>query len=568
VTKRNNSALLEELKTDLIAGLPVISGRRPLKIELCHESLLPEAYCISCLRGCVTISGTDYSALAYGLCHLKMALLSGHIGDVLGLNAPRFPLRPLWLGGQCRVQLSSSIMLSLPKLLLQSIAADGGAWLCRRMLQGGFNALVLGSQDSYLFPSSNAESISLGDVDIKGLDKLFKKLQESGIKLIFKPEFSFSPPSEAWLKSPFDSTFGRMVDESFQEFFSFIPTEASILWESMLFGSNYRSHPQAELATELETVIAEVHLIERCLQRKRPLIFFIPASRGRTTERHAEWFSQLVDEMGEHTSLAFPAVWGDICDDHASDHPFWKILRRSRDVSATPLIPIVNLGLVRQGEGLWPTCNVDLLERFLPRCKTHNFAGVITTWHSLPASGSLHDCNYWVSGKALWSTLSPALLAETWFTVHRPTEEVHLTWSAMKNARLIALGLAHLKHQAAERGRALWQCQQSLALAESLIAQLRYLKAEISAFPKVSSPAPLPLAGMFPFFIADVARLLHYLMPTLSVSSFQALDLHHEGFWSLNKDSKHPSQDACFPLEPLCGSPGSIMESIYLANRP
>lgn len=563
--------LLATLKDECckqINSLPGRLGLPLLKVELQHENLNSESYRLECSGGVVTVSGCTPIALSYGLCDAAMAVRSCHIIDALGVKEPKFRLRPLWLGVHCKVQLSPLIAIYLPKQLINALRDENACLLLfsKRIIHGGFNSLILGLLDVRLSSQVSLENITLSAPELEKLNSIFQSLQTAGIKLIFKPEFAFSHAHEACLKSPYDPAFRISVKSLFEDFFSLIPIESVIFWESMLLGSNYRAHSQAQVATELEVVIEELHMVEEALKMNSKLIFFIPAARGTTASKHARWFPVLIDEMGAFTIFAFSAVAGDVCDDQAPDHPFWDILRRGLDVSATPLMPILNVGLIHQGEGLWPTCNADLIERFIPRCTNHHFAGVISVWNLLPAAGSFHDCNYWVAGKSLWNHQPPFLLSETWFAAYNRKDEHSQLWEAMKKARAIAFALGHLRHKASDMGRALWHCQESCSLAESLIAQLKGLKIAMVAKPHRNAPSQ-PFVDLFPFFIADIARFLHHLMPTLSISSFQALNIDIDGFWSLKKEGKNATSDASFPSEPFSGPSGSLMEKLFKENR-
>lgn len=554
-------ALLEEY-----ASLRHKTRLPPINVHV--EALLPESFRVSCQAGEISIFGCDSRALAYGVSQINIAVRSGHLAEHLGVTAPRFPLRPLWLGAQCKVALSACISLDLPKFFLSERSHDLVDWLCRRLIQGGYNALLLGSRNTDFTPQTSIETRQLDESDFERLKATFQALQEAGVKLIFKPDFSFFHPSGTCFKSPYDPLFCGLLEKLFHEFFEMIPFGKSLFWESMLFGSNYRYHPKAHAATELEAVVEELQLVERCLLSDMELIFYIPVCGGKEVERQARWFPSLIDEMGKSTVFAFPAVAGEISEDSAPNHPFWDILRKSPDSSATPLLPILNLGLVRQGEGLWPTINSDVIERFLPRCRQHVFAGIMAFWNDVPAEGTILDCSFWMAGSALWRDMPAPLLAETWFAAFRPEEDFSACWRCMQAARSISLDLFHLRSLAWERGRSLWNSEEYRLLAESLIGQIKALQPPpVRAFVCKTTCAHPTVAEALPFFVADVARFLHHLMPVLSISSFRGLNVEHDGFWSRKSKDQASTADACFPLEPLCGNPGTVMEAIYRTSR-
>jgi len=363
------------------------------------------------------------------------------------------------------------------------------------------------------------------------------------------------------------------VEDVFHEFFSVISESVEyIFWESMLLGPNYRYHKDAQDATEVEAVSKEVKLIESCLSPGKKLIFFIPSYSLATAKRQSSWISSFLDEMGNVSLLSFSATVGDICEDQNENHPFWKILRNSPDFSATPILPIVNFGLVGQGENLWPTANVDLIDRFLPRCHRHCFAGIISFWNYLPRKGSIGDCNFFIAGHSIRGGYSPQLLAETWFAAFRHDENFLLCWELMQDARRIVLGLSRLRMDAVEKGRDLWKADLPKATAifllnsvKMLLLKAKLLKGNENTFSKVA------IGEYFGFFATDIARFLRHLMPSMSHSEFHGISLEDNGFWSCSRSGKNLStqnkSQSFFPLEPHSGYEQSAMNAIFVENR-
>ena len=137
-------------------------------------------------------------------------------------------------------------------------------------------------------------------------------------------------------------------------------------------------------ATQADLVLSEVRKIESELSSAASLIFYIPAVNLQEARKHSTWFESICDDVGNKTMISFSAeVDGD-------PHPFWEVLRRSPDTSATPLLPVINQ------------------EHFISRCYRHNFAGVITCMDHLSDEVS------WITSQLLWRQISPELASETW----------------------------------------------------------------------------------------------------------------------------------------------------------
>jgi hypothetical protein len=151
-------------------------------------------------------------------------------------------------------------------------------------------------------------------------------------------------------------------------------------WESGLLSPDFLD--DAPDLTLVEKVYQEMRHIE-----KGDVILYIPAHDLAGAKRQSEWFADLLDAVGRLTSVAFPAKVGQAL------HPLWGHLRKTKEISGTPLLPLLDFGK-------------DLSD-ILPRLKRHPFAGAI-------GSAAVSDCELWIAGQALWHGQSPALSAETW----------------------------------------------------------------------------------------------------------------------------------------------------------
>ena len=327
--------------------------------------------------GVLHVEANNERNLLFAFEQAMAALLSGHLGEFLGRVKPRFPLRPLWLGCEQSVRLSSSVSVGMPDE--QSLEP-----FCQRLCRLGYNAVILGKRDETFHEKE-------GKIDLS-------TFQDYGIKVFVKPDVSCG--------SPLDS-------------FAGLPENCALFWKSDLLHPDFQNHPGAFDLTLYDIVEKELKLVEGAAG-KRELIFYIPTEDEASAKLQSLWLSDLIDNAGSRTTIAFSAVAGDPCGDHLPPHPFWEVLRVSPDCSATPLLPLINTGAVKQGECLWPSLPFDLLHQFLPRLERHPFAGFIGLAHHVPEGHGLLHLALWVAAQALWRGKSPSVSAETWSLANRP----------------------------------------------------------------------------------------------------------------------------------------------------
>ena len=337
--------------------------------------------------GIVNLESGTALGRAFGLSQLTAGIASGHLPDFLGRQTPRFALRPLWLGSDETLKISRNIALGVPAFLHKDQA--GLDLICRRVLELGYNALIFGN---------NGWGITNAALQNAEVLQKFTYIREYGIKIILKP--SLLHYNEA--KCPLDLPYQDTIKASIQEFLKQVPEVDYIFWESALLHADFLHHPAARDWTFYELVLSEVKLLESSLKDKVPLFYFVPAFDKLSATRQSTWLPRLCDDVANNTIVAFPAVSGDLYGDHQLPHPFWEILRASKNSSSTRLMPILNIGGIKQGEGLWPVLTFDILEKYVSRCYGHPFAGAIVLTGAIPGKGGILDCNLWVASQALW----------------------------------------------------------------------------------------------------------------------------------------------------------------------
>lgn len=293
--------------------------------------------------------------------------------------------------------------------------------------------------------------------------------------------------------------------------------------------------------------------------KNKPLILYLSAANEENARAQAEWMSYLCDEMGPHSILAFPDSVGIL-------HPFWHKLRKSQDCSHTPLLPVVNIGSVGLGEGLWPALTLDLSQEFYERAVRHPFAGMIARVSQLPKREGLLDCSLWVAAQVLWNRTPPQRAADTWFLANRPDMSYCDHRTHFETIRSLALQAARLRHLTLNKQRDQLRPEESRATLESISGQLKELhyKLESEEFQRTKHTILPSLFDYYQFFERDVYRyLIHYLNhfnPPLA--SLLANEGGLESFWSKGGKAGAP---VTFLDKPHVGS--GVMERIFSENR-
>lgn len=527
------------------------------------EEKRKESFSVHYAGGEICIEAESPQSAIYGLRIMAAGVSSGHYAEFLGEWQPRFPLRPLWLGSELDVTLGSHVGITIPAWLRQE--KDGSSTqfenFCHRVLDYGYNSVLLGNLDNFFVVSPVDSSFNF--------EAICDAFHEFGLKVILKPNFFLGN-----LKSrcPFNISYTAVLQEGIQELFEKVPNLDYLFYESTFQHPESMQDPLAFEATQLDLAKSELHLIEKALPERKQLIFFIPAQDEETANHHAAWLSALSDLAGNRTSLAFSAVAGYPWEDHCRPHPFWNAMRKSPDVSNTPLMPIVNIGTVRQGEGLWPTLSLDLIEHYFGRCDRHPIAGVICLVGQLPFLGAILDCNLWVSSQMMWRPRSVDLYAQTWFQAYRPDLNYPLFFQKLKEIRQISLDLSYLRTLHTEKHRDLMSSEEFRHFAGSLLARIKHLKIQFEKEDKrrIRQAERPTLYEYFSFFERDAKRIVLNFLQRFNVPllHYREEEDHQEGFWtSAQGPTGRFSSKSIFLDQPNKGQPGSRMNLIFKETR-
>ncbi|MCE5316664.1 MAG: hypothetical protein LLG04_04795 [Parachlamydia sp.] len=404
-------------------------------------------------------------------------------------------LRPLWLKSDRLVPLNNGVSVAVPSVWLPQCSD--------RLRELGYNALLLGVRGEV--PQESASSWIPGD-----------------IPLLIKPYFDTRgcPLDPSWR--------GRMIP-CLDTLCRRIPNLCGIFWESGLLDPSYSSHSSASDATLADMVFEEMRILERAIDGRTRLIFYVPADK---VGRQAGWISSLCDEAGGETSIAFSSVKGHPWHDHLPLHPLWEVLAASPDVSSTPLMPIVNLGMVGMGNGLWPCVPFDLFERCLARCVRHPFEGPIVLADQLPGKGGALECSLWMGAQEG----SAEFLSGKWLRSRRQDLDYEAWRTLMRKTREIAIEIRSL----VEQGR---KQEHNRLLLDSLLARLKFLKCHFETQEK-SQQLPT-LFDYFCGFVCEAGTRLIESAHSLNVSLYgQTMREDAEGFWKSEVGKKIQSENS------------------------
>lgn len=522
-----------------------------------------EKFIISYQRGIVKIEGESLLAVAYGISQALLGLQSGHIAEYLGERIPRFPLRPLWVGGNSHVKLTDNLGVSVPSFFSNLDFSELDRF-CQRVIELGFNAILLGSREY-----AAATEFQLSSIDF---NTLFSFFHEYGIKVLLKPMLIDQDLKRISAGCPLNPSDREKLQSYLKELQTFKHLDY-LFWESSYLFPDFVTHPGARDAILSEVVLEEVRVIEEVLSI--PLIYYLPVPNFLFAKEQASWMLRFCDDVGEKTTIAFSSVAGNACLDHLPPHPFWEYLRQSTEISSTRLLPIVNVGSVLQGEGLWPAPSLDLLDNYYSRLYRHSFAGAIALVNTLPKEGGLLDCALWTASQCLWKESSPLLLAETWFQVYRSEWDFSLYWDCLKKTREMIIELSLLRSLTNEMSRDLISTEECRAVTESLLSRLKILQMKADKLQRQNSKKTklISLTDYLTFFARDAQRIILYFLQCFNLSYphlFNEDDLQ-DSFWTqfLSK-SGHGVRSAAkvvFLEEPSRGNPGSKMETIFLESR-
>lgn len=554
---------------ELFRAIPKISEKILPEFVLKVESRgKGEGFHSSFKQGKVYIQAESPRAAVYGLSQLRVAAASGYLGDFLGSCQPRFDLRPIWIGCDSIVSIASDVSLAVPSYCEKEVQENKGLQtkevFCRRILELGYNAVILGGCE--ICQSRPRQG------DASEVEQFCKLLKNYGLKIILKPIFTDSHNKRGCC--PLNEEYSKWLQAKIDGICELIPSFDYLFWEGSLLRSDFSTDKAAQEHTLSELVTAEAKLLEKLLPSNKRLIYFIPTPDHNTARQQAKWMPVFCDEVHKNTIISFSSVAGDCFEDHLPPHPFWEALRKSPDVSATKLLPLVNIGEINQGEGLWAAPSLDLIDKYYGRLYRHHFAGMAVLVNKLPRPGAMLDCGLWVASQALWSDISVRLLSDTWFSAFCPSWHHSEIAEVLFGVRQLVLDLSALRYVTHETKRDTISSEECRAMTESVLSRLKELQVKASKCERMLKTTGNPsISEYLQIFGRDAKRIvLHFLQcfnlsyPTLATPEDQL-----ESFWMLSAPGSgqgiRSSVKVSFLSEPSRGAAGSHMETIVKENR-
>lgn len=501
-----------------------------------------EGFCVFYRGYELHLHGDSILGLIFGFSQLKSALKGNYLAEFLGSHAPKFPLRPIWIGCERLYSLSESIQVALPRWLTLNDLMNPSesceiAKFCCRLLELGYNALILGSRS----PEKKFQ-VEEGGRELLPLFALFHRY---GIKVILKVEWNGLLDSEERTCCPADLQYQMHLLESFEEIKWALSSIDFLFWESCHLHPSFDQPESALDLTRLELIAAEEKLIERALGGSAGLIYYLNEHPSGSAPACAKWLQALCDEVEEGVVVAFSATCGDPRYDFLPINPLFGELRKSPDCSFTKMMPIVNAGSIGKGEGLWPVFSTRLVEQVGSYLYRHPFAGMIALANHLPAAGGVLDGSLWISSQVMWQSRSTSILAENWLLGNLPH------WKSPMIAKALDLCAELLDQLCAlrfftERNKKEVSHELLKIQCEKLaagLAELHYIW--IKAAPPIKEEGNPPyFKDYLNFFLKDTARILNLICQNFSLTfpSLLAFEDYQDSIWTKWPASKAGGQ--------------------------
>lgn len=502
-----------------------------------------EVFNIEYQGGVVTVKAEGYLGAIFALQQLQAGMLSGHLKNFLGPTVPSFKLRPLWLNESF-------------KMLTEDTTRTHQ--FCSKILELGYNALIV------------------DEIEEKGdIFSLLEEIRSYGIQILLKLSFL---QKDSYVKhSPIHRKYHPSFIQSLKRTFARYPMVDYFFWESQWQSPGFTEDIEADRYTLYEIILEEAHLLEKSLPPSKNLIFYVPALDTERAEESAAWILRLARDLQKKDSiLAFSAVAGDYFASYLSPHPIWRSLQAEWEPSHAWIMPIINIGSVKHGEGLWPFLTYDLIDTYVLPSQNSSFFGVLTLANHLPNEKGFHACNLWVAAQSLWrKNLPGSAWVNTWFCSHQSSWDYPLHAPILDQIRVLTKQIHFLLSCTDEKKRNQISSQECRIYAESILAQLQeiHMQLEKQEKKRLKKPVDTTLWDYFIHFSCDIKRMLQLVLQSFNVSlQQQSLDGEdQESFWTTCTGRSfhgNKGQSRIQLLEsPNPGHPGSRMHAIYKENR-
>lgn len=496
-----------------------------------------ENYSIEYAAGNIFLKGESIAAVIFGMSLIKTAAFSGHLAEYLGKHSSKLGTRALWIK-----ELDDKI---------KPLSKEKTAFLCQKILLLGYNTLI------FEFPIEELEEC------LTHLEKFIPTIDNYGLKIAIK--IYHSPIAQPY---PFNKEYKDYLKQSLQPIINHSSWIDYLFWEAHIY--NYEAEKTLKGRNFLYQDLAkiEAQTLETLLPSPCRLIYSIPTKDILSAEKQSRWILAFSYELSEKTLIAFSSLAGDPCFDYLPPHPLWEVLRREKNKSHANFLPLLNTGLVGQGEGFWPIFSLDLNNRYLLRCDSTLFAGAISITAYLPKEESLLSCSLWTAAYTMLGEGQNSPLAETWFGAYCPDILKYKDHDRiLGEMRQISIMIGYLSTYPRD-DKANASREEYRILSESLLSRLRVLQASIDN-QQTENSKHLKLKDYFTFFLRDGRRLILRFLQQHQITMVNGLtdDDSQESFWTTTSTAGSHGWNAGTKVfireEPSKGEAGSIMEKIY-----
>lgn len=459
---------------------------------------------------------------------------------------PQISIRPLFFYGTHLYQLSASISVVLPDLLNEQWKEQLHL-LCQRAIGFGYNALIFGYKEGF------QSDISAPSIE----QEYFDIIKEYDLKIIIQPFFQTCPDCT---RCPLDLALKQFYEHNFSEIKKKYPKIDDLYFRSNYLNKDFLNHPQAGKWTYKELILEEIKTLAKCANRK--LLYYVPASESLQAEKVSEWMMDLLVEIPKNVWIVFSAKRGDPFLDHLPSHPFWSKVYTLAWGAKLPVLPMINIGGILQGEGLWTLHNTDLIEHYVGKAIQFQMEGVITLANTLPSPESFLGLSLWLNSRMMWNPKEKsAWLQERWHQMY------HKDWCfehyllSLTTVRQLSLKLSLLRTLILEPLQEIYTQEDYRLIAETLYHRLN----ELHHFNE-KNKSSLVKDSIF-YFVRDAKNILSYFLQAFNISllGMQNDKEVHEAFWT-SIQTGGAGKKIILLEKPLLTS-NEKMRKIYFVNR-
>ncbi len=484
---REESMLIQQEWQKLSSKFPMPFPHLSVQLEMEYG----EEATIALERSVIHLKAKNPLTAHFALNQLSTAIAAKHSGEMLGTFAPRFSLRPLMFIGKQSYDLGSGLSVAIPQ--------DFGAMdaFCHRLVALGYNSIIFASYKNEVLPTASSETVAL-------FHELCRKLNDLGLQVVLKLDWK-----ERQTFSPSHPESCESLLAALHDLLQLPLCFDKLLWESCCDEDGFYNRQLMGESLRYEVLLQELRMLETAVEDEQRLVYLF-SSQAPSASRD---FNLLCDDAGKETILAFP-----------SDSKIWRCLRKRRHHVRTPLLPILNVGCVKLGEGLWPIIPLEDMDYCSQQMHAHRFIGLAALTCSLPKQGSILDCALFLSAKIQWSTLPAQAMMETWFAAYHPEVDVAREFPLIKEMWRLTVKFNKLR-----AGSELSTQFLRLELERSL-SQLNQWQLLLKEDSSLSSF----LSGPLRFFLRDAKRWLLQLSQVLHIPLAQVLegDDLKQSFWT------------------------------------